>query len=285
MRPAKIFAAAIAGALAAAAVFTAHAQSSNRVTTAPVYVPDSSHSGDPLPPNIIAWDSEQKTLDATNGQDLAWFDFVFTNVSSGPVSILGGRGSCSCTTVQLPPVPWLIPTGGAGEFTATINLAGKAGTVLKYAIITTDKGTRNLLLRVNILPPPAPGPMSEEARAKGIAAAKIDRQAVFKGDCASCHAKNLDGKFGQALFQAACVVCHESELRSSMVPDLHHLKDPTSQEFWRAWITSGKPGTLMPAFASSQGGPLRDLQITSLAVYLNAVIPPHPVPAGSQTKN
>jgi hypothetical protein len=30
---------------------------------------------------------------------------------------------------------------------------------------------------------------------------------------------------------------------------------------------------------------LSDLQITSLAAYLNAFIPPHPVPAATQTKN
>jgi hypothetical protein len=32
----------------------------------------------------------------------------------------------------------------------------------------------------------------------------------------------------------------------------------------------------MPAFATSQGGPLNDLQIASLASYLNLAIPPHP---------
>jgi len=64
-----------------------------------------------------------------------------------------------------------------------------------------------------------------------------------------------------------------------MVPDLHNLKEQTSDEFWRAWITSGKAGTLMPAFATSQGGPLNDMQIASLAVYLNQAIPPHaPLP-------
>ena len=31
----------------------------------------------------------------------------------------------------------------------------------------------------------------------------------------------------------------------------------------------------MPAFATSQGGPLNDMQIASLAAYLNAIIPPH----------
>jgi len=58
-----------------------------------------------------------------------------------------------------------------------------------------------------------------------------------------------------------------------MVPDLSKLKMATNREFWRNWITYGKPGSLMPAFAASQGGPLTDMQIASLAAYLNAVYP------------
>lgn len=261
---------------------TATSQPSNGVASAPVYVPDYSHAYSPLPNGVIAWDAEQKTVDVTNGEALARFEFSFTNVSPGEVTILSGRGSCSCTIVQLPETPWLIPAGGTGQFSAVINLAGKTGSIFKMAIIATDKGTKNLALRVNILPSPAPGSMSAEERARGVMAAKLDRQAVFKGDCVNCHAKNVDGKFGQELFAQVCAVCHEATPRATMVPDLHNLKDPTSEEFWRTWITSGKAGTLMPAFSTAQGGPLSDLQIASLAAYLNAVIPPHPAPAGAK---
>ena len=58
-----------------------------------------------------------------------------------------------------------------------------------------------------------------------------------------------------------------------MVPDLHNLPVTTSEEFWRTWITAGKAGTLMPAFATSQGGPLNDMQIAQLASYLNGLYP------------
>jgi hypothetical protein len=60
-----------------------------------------------------------------------------------------------------------------------------------------------------------------------------------------------------------------------MVPDLHALKTPTNYEFWRIWITHGKPGSLMPAFATTDGGPLSDMQIASLASYLNESIKSH----------
>jgi mono/diheme cytochrome c family protein len=151
----------------------------------------------------------------------------------------------------------------------------------KYVDVTTDKGGKRLNLIINVLPAPAPAPMSAAERARGVAVAKVDRQAVFKGDCVNCHAKNVDGKYGQQLFIATCSVCHEANPRATMVPDLHNLPMTTSEEFWRTWITSGKAGTLMPAFATSQGGPLTDAQISSLAAYLNYMIPPHtPLPAG-----
>jgi hypothetical protein len=62
-----------------------------------------------------------------------------------------------------------------------------------------------------------------------------------------------------------------------MVPDLHNLKVPTNDEFWRTWTAHGKPGSLMPAFATAEGGPLNDMQIASIATYLNFAIPSHVV--------
>ena len=209
-----------------------------------------------------------------------------TNSSTlAPVTILSVHPSCGCTTAELPPVPWTIPGGSNGVIKVAVNLAGKSGVVFKSVNISTDKGKKDLMLKINIqAAPPAP-PMSDEERARGLAAAKLDRQAVFKGDCISCHAKNVEGKYGQQLFASVCSVCHEATPRASMVPDLHNLKDPTSEEFWRTWITAGKAGTLMPAFATSQGGPLNDMQIASLAAYLNAIIPPKPVaPAPAPAK-
>jgi mono/diheme cytochrome c family protein len=176
-------------------------------------------------------------------------------------------------------VPWTLPPGAIGEIKLSVNLAGKAGTLFKTVNVSTDHGSKNLMLRINIQPPPPMPEMTEAQRDAGIMAAKADRQAVFKSDCASCHLKKTEGKYGQQLFDAICAVCHEAKNRATMVPDLRNLKVPTNEEFWRTWITSGKAGSLMPAFATSQGGPLNDLQIASLAAYLNAIIPSHVPPA------
>ena len=285
----------------AAGIFPAAAQPSNVIATAPVYVPDTSHQNDPLPEGVIAWDATLKAVDAIEGGDFARFTFSFTNIAtvtdsvlvtnvtetatnvvsltnSGTpcnVTILNVHPGCGCTTAELPPTPWTILPGASGEMKFSVDLHGKQGTLFKTVTVTTDKGKRDLMLRINLTPAPVIQ-MSEAEKAAGIAAAKVDRQAVFKGDCASCHLKNVEGRHGLELYKNACGICHDAEHRATMVPDLATLKVPTSEEFWRTWITFGKPGSLMPAFASSQGGPLNDLQIASLAQYLNAVHPSHP---------
>lgn len=225
-----------------------------------------------LPNAVIAWDSLMKSVDASNGQDIAKFNFIFTNLTASTLTILDVHPSCGCTTAELPPVPWLISANGTGEIKLSVNLQGKSGTLFKSVNVATDNGSKSLILKINIL---SPGMLTvgDDRRAIGIAAARADRQAVFKGDCVTCHVKNVQGKFGQQLYEITCSICHEATHRAGMVPDLHNLPVPTNEDFWRSWITSGKADTLMPAFATSQGGPLDEMQIASLAAYLNSVNP------------
>ena len=122
-------------------------------------------------------------------------------------------------------------------------------------------------------PPAAAANNPMGARELNQKIALADRQAVFKGDCARCHAAPAKGKMGGELYTAVCGVCHESEHRATMVPDLHNIKQETGREFWTVWITYGKTGSLMPAFSKLQGGPLTDEQIRSLAAFLTTNIP------------
>ncbi|HEV2693774.1 MAG TPA: DUF1573 domain-containing protein [Verrucomicrobiae bacterium] len=246
--------------------------SSAPVASAPVYVPDTSRQNDPLPDGVLAFDATLKTDDMTEGDDFARFTFSFTNITEDIVTILNVHPSCGCTTAELPPVPWQLTPGTNGSIKLSVNLSGKQGTLIKTVDVTTDKGKKQLMLRIN-LKPPAVITMTDEQKAAGIAAAKVDRQAVFKGDCATCHIKNVEGKNGPDLYKLTCAICHEAVNRATMVPDLAKLTVPTNDEFWRTWITYGKPGSLMPAFAQSQGGPLDDVQVAALAQYLGALHP------------
>ena len=259
-------------ALSTAGIFSAAAQSSNETATTAVYVPDLTHQNDVLGDGVLAFDAGTKAVDAVEGQDFARFTFSFTNVTTNIVTILNVHPSCGCTTAELPPVPWQIVPGASGQIKLSVNLAGKMGTLFKTVEIASDMGKRTIYLRINMTPAPAVK-LSEEQMAAGIAASKMDRMAIFKGDCATCHLKGVAGAHTDQLFKAACAICHDAEHRATMVPDLAQLKVPTSEDFWKTWIMFGKPGSLMPAWSQSQGGPLDDIQVASLAQYLNAIYP------------
>jgi len=223
--------------------------------------------------NLI-WDSETKATNIITGATEAHFTFSFTNVSSTNITILSVRPSCGCTTAQLPPLPWVIAPGTNGQIGIKVNIFAKSGTLYKTITVGTDKDSEILSVKITI-DPSLTNNMSGIDRAKNVAAAQANRQAIFSGDCASCHIKNGEGKYGGELYDSVCGVCHESAHRATMVPNLHTLTVPTDEEFWRTWISYGRPGSLMPAFAKTENGPLTDMQITSLAAYLNASIPSH----------
>ncbi|HUA68005.1 MAG TPA: DUF1573 domain-containing protein [Candidatus Saccharimonadales bacterium] len=252
--------------------------SNNTVATPAVYVPNLSHAAGPLPDGVLAWDATTKETNVTEDARAAHFSFSFTNVSTNPVVILSVRPSCGCTTAKLPHLPWTLAPGTNGQMDATVNLFGARGTLFKTLTVNTDQGSKMLLLKIDVMPFVMPK-MSGAERAQNVKIATADRQAVFKGACTTCHVQRGEGKYGQALYEADCAICHEGEYRATMVPDLHTLKTPTNYEFWRIWIAHGKPASLMPAFSTTDGGPLSDMQISSLASYLTEAIPSKSLPA------
>jgi len=235
----------------------------------------------PSPPSpvdaFLQFDGGMKEVTVKPGEQQAHFTFTFTNVSSEPVTINTVGTSCGCTAAKLPPLPWTLAAGTNGEIGATMNLAGKVGTVTKTINVNTDKGLKVLVVQ-SVIPTPAVtaaptetmGGMGNRADNQKVAAA--DRQAVLRGDCANCHVTPAKDKFGPELYAKACGICHEDEHRASMVPNLHALPHPTNADYWKNWITYGKPGSLMPAFAESEGGFLTEQQIASLVQYLTANI-------------
>ncbi|HTR43379.1 MAG TPA: DUF1573 domain-containing protein [Pseudomonadales bacterium] len=247
-------------------------QPGGTIATQPVFVPDPARVSQHLAETILAWDETMKVTNVPADSASAHLVFNFTNVSPDTVVMMAAKPSCSCTSAQTPPLPWMIAAGTNGEVGVSVNLAGKFGTVVKSVHVMTDHGSRDIIVQINILAP-VMAKLTDADRMRQMEIAKVDRQAVFKNDCATCHMKQGQFKFGKALFDADCAICHEAEHRASMVPDLHQLTVPTNLEFWHTWISHGKPGTFMPAFSEGDGGPLNDSQIASLASYLNAAIP------------
>jgi mono/diheme cytochrome c family protein len=225
-------------------------------------------------PNALKWSAESIDYNAKPGEQSAPFTFIVTNVSDTEVSINSLRTSCGCTVAQLPTTPYKLAPGSNVPINVTMDLRGKSGSVTKTVSVDSSAGFKSLLVKVNMPSEPAPATTATPAaspamdRAKNIQNALADRQAVFKGDCASCHVEKGKGKMGQELYAASCGICHDAEHRAAMVPDLKVPRTQRDLAFWQKWIMEGKPGTMMPAFAQIHGGPLTQEQIDSLTVYL-----------------
>jgi mono/diheme cytochrome c family protein len=228
---------------------------------------------------VLSWARPVQEVSVAADTSNARFGFDFTNGSAKAVAILAVEPSCGCTTVKLPPLPWIVAAGQSGHLDVNVDVSEKSGVLTKTIAIKTTRGTDTLTLKITV-PPWVMRTRSEAERARGMAAARADRQAVFRGECASCHSRALTAKRdGKELYESACAICHEGKSRATMVPDLHRLKPPpgvipsNAEAFWEDRIAHGKAGTLMPAFSTKEGGPLTDNQVAAIARYLDTAIP------------
>jgi cytochrome c553 len=254
-----------------ATVFTAEASSTPSPPTASVTVLQ--------PPEEmgLSLDAATKEHVALPGETSYVFKFAVTNVSPSEIVINQVRTSCGCTVAKLPSQPWKLGPHQTGEIELTANFLGKTGEFIKTATIDTPSSFKTFTIKV-IIPPVDPA-VTDPTRIRNVSMASADRQAIFRGDCAKCHAEPTVGQKGAALYAAACSVCHDAPHRATFVPDLHALSHPTDKTFWRTIVAQGKPGTLMPAFAKGEGGPLTEEQIDSLSDYLSTAFRPIASPA------
>lgn len=215
----------------------------------------------------LVWDAMEKKQELPGMTNLALFTFWVTNHSTSDAVIGWVEAECDCTVVEANKVfPWTIAPGAGGPLNIRVNIRGRFGDFVKTVTVHTSHGPQVLTVSMKI--PLTPAPSNVSVRQKDLMAAKADRQAVFRGSCAACHTAPTAGLTGAALFTKACAICHQAEQRAEMVPDLAALKHPTDADHWRRWITSGKAGSVMPAFAHSEGGILNTNQIESLVEYV-----------------
>ncbi len=243
----------------------------------------------------LVWEADKKTSTPKPGEAATSYAFGFKNASSSEIVIHGANAACGCTVAKLPEQPWKIAPGAAGEIKVTMDLGGKAGHISKRITVHTSAGDQFLVASVDIPPPIFGVGRMDAERIAHLELAKASRQSIFKADCRSCHVDQGTGKFGRELYLADCAICHEAPERAAMVPDLHVPQGPRGLSYWHRWIEHGHPGSLMPAFAQSEGGPLSQEQVNSLVSYLvkdfpqgasgaavSAPIAVPPLPSGSR---
>jgi len=235
----------------------------------------------PAGPTLV-FDAETKEYKATAEEASARFTFYATNVWTNPIVIQEVYASCHCTAATMPAHPWILAPGASGAVTAEMELGGKEEEeLIRTLTFFTSVGERDLTMKVTVAAPlrPADKPLTAAERQAALAKAAADARAIFQGDCAACHADKARGLLGKELYAAACGICHDSPQRAGFVPDLHGLKPPPVLDYWKAMIARGKPQTMMPGFASAEGGPLSEMQVSSLAAYLEKTMaPPAPAP-------
>ena len=236
----------------------------------------------PTPPparaEALRFDAREKTVHVPSGQFEAVFAFAVTNVSPTNVTIGSVHTSCGCTAARLPSSPWILAPGQGGEIGATMNLAGKYGTVIKTVTVISDAGSFPLTVRAAMADDAYEQLQRNANRSRNLQVAAADRQAVFRNDCARCHVEPTKGKSGKDLYAAACGICHDSPHRASMVPALRGRPANYPAVYWNQWILHGKEGSLMPAFSQAKGGPLTPEQCDSLTAYLTGDFTKEPAP-------
>ncbi len=233
-------------------------------------LPDSAPTTTPRAGHPLRWDAMEKCAEPRFEDGVAKFEFLVTNTSDHPVKVYYIRPTCGCTTVDAPQMPWTIAPGAGGTVKATVDFRGKEGEIAKELLVGTVEATQTLAMIVKV---PA---MSPAMRQQNQAIAAMNRQKIFQGDCAACHATPAAGRLGDDLFAATCAVCHESKHRATMVPDLAFAKERRDAAWWTRWVEDGREGSLMPGFAQKHGGPLTPAQVESLVEYLLAIYPTEP---------
>ena len=94
---------------------------------------------------------------------------------------------------------------------------------------------------------------------------------------------------GAAVWGKYCALCHGAKAEGYVADNAPSLVSPTflataSDDFLRAGIARGRPGTAMAGYARRVGGPLEDAQIDQVIAFLrNGTPAPTPAPATTVT--
>jgi mono/diheme cytochrome c family protein len=222
----------------------------------------------PAPVDPLSWDAMFKEYVARTNDLESHLKFSVTNISASDVLITRLRPSCGCTVARMPANPWKLAPGERGTIEITTDLRNKRGVLNKTVTVESSAGLRVLQMKITI-PSDSQRTPGMQDRGQNLLISLADRQAIFHGECASCHVVPAVGKMGAPLYEAACGICHDTVHRASIVPVLTSLPMASSTNFWLRWIVFGKTNSLMPGFAKSQGGPLSDAQVQSLVDYLS----------------
>jgi hypothetical protein len=175
-------------------------------------------------------------------------EHVFEVSNGGDEDLLIEKLVGSSGTITAEASPSRLKPGKKGSIRVIVDLRGKQGIYSK----TMDVYTNDPLTPVTTL--------AIKIHVKDrIHMGEYKATEIFAGNCRTCHVDKGAGKTGWELFKADCFMCHNAGRKSS----LSTMSKEPAEEVLKS-IKEGVPHTLMPGFASTNGGPLDNAQIQSL---------------------
>jgi len=175
--------------------------------------------------------------------------------------------------------------GGNGSFNARVdlNVTGHQGTLFKNITVTTDKGTKSVMMRIDFLPPV----VIKMTMNKKPPASRPERRPAGGLQERLRHLpqpKTSRAVMGRSFSKMpAPSVTRPKTVRPSS-PTWANSPCRPNEDFWRTWITYGKPGSVMPAFAKSQGGRWTICRSPRWRSFSIRSTPPRPTPRPSDLR-
>jgi mono/diheme cytochrome c family protein len=84
--------------------------------------------------------------------------------------------------------------------------------------------------------------------------------------------EGADSERGAELYRTYCAMCHGADGRGRVGANLHAFPGIDVDAAMQQTIANGVEGSVMPAFSDKQGGPLSDVDIADISVYLTGVL-------------
>ena len=183
---------------------------------------------------------------------------IISNRGGAPLLIEKIESSCGCTVANLSSRE-LMP-GVSAVLDLEVDTSGKVGGIVKKVSVYSNDPVEPLKVVTIRFTAAAPGHGEMQMFGKHI----------FQGKCRGCHVDRGAGLSGRALFEADCAMCHrEKDAEYSPALPIEVLQTLSVEELREA-IINGIPGTSMPGYHNSAGGPLDSGQIESLINYLRS---------------
>jgi cytochrome c5 len=184
--------------------------------------------------------------------------YTVKNIGTAPLKLSKLTTSCGCTAALAQDS--IINPNTCGTIKVTFSTIGKGGgfTTKSIDVVSNawNRPLEHLILRAHLVP-------------DSSHALQMHLTGIFAGQCAICHAERGIGKHGKELFEEDCAMCHSPSTGRNPGPELtRHLLLRHSGSDFSQIIERGISGRNMPAFGRDYGGPLDQVQLTSLVSYL-----------------